>query len=87
MSPGADFSFAHDGLDLFTVGLRLHDDREVPLFRFFGDGEFTNEGIYPDWCYWRDYLFDLSGAQQKESRLFVDLLSKMIGVSVEPPRY
>jgi hypothetical protein len=86
-SLGADLSFAHNSLDVFTVGLRLRNDRELSLFRFFGTGEFTNEGdFYPDWMYWPDYVLDFSGTQQTDSRLFVDLLGKMIGVSVEPSR-
>jgi hypothetical protein len=85
-SPDSIFAFAHDAIDVFSTGLRLYDDREVGLFTFFGDGSFTNDGPFPDWCYWTDYAFDMTGCQSKESRLFVDLLSKMLGVTVEPPR-
>ncbi len=45
-----------------------------------------NDGPWPDWLYWNDYLFDLSGTQERESKAFVELLSKMIGVSVVPAR-
>ena len=46
----------------------------------------ADNGPLPDWLYWNEYTFDLSGSQDKESRMFVDLLSKMIGVTVVPPR-
>jgi hypothetical protein len=80
------WSYAHDSVDLFSVGLRLHGGDEVHLFYFYGDGTFTNDGPWPDWLYWEDYLFDMSGTQERESKAFVDLLSKMIGVPVVPAR-
>jgi len=86
LSPDGFFSLAHDSYDSFTVGLRLMDDSEVRLFTFHGDGTFVNTSTWPDWLFWDEYALDLSGSQQQESRLFVDLLSEMIGVSVVPPR-
>jgi hypothetical protein len=83
---GASLSWAHDSADLYSVGLRLHGGKELHLFYFYGDGTFRNDGPLPDWMYWDDYLFDLSGTQEKESRAFVELLCKMIGVSVVPAR-
>jgi hypothetical protein len=83
---GGSWSWAHDSVDLFSVGLRLHGGSELRLFYFYGDGTFSNDGPLPDWLYWDDYLFDLSGTQEKESRGFVELLCKMIGVSVVPAR-
>jgi hypothetical protein len=85
-APGASWTWAHDSVDLFSVGLRLHGGDELHLFYFYGDGTFTNDGPLPDWVYWDAYAFDLSGTQEKESRVFVDLLSKLIGVSVVPAR-
>ena len=81
----SSLSTAHNSSDLYNVGLRLHGRKEVHLFYFYGDGEFSNDGPLPDWFYWSDYVFDVAGTQQRESRWFVELLSKMIGVSVEPP--
>jgi hypothetical protein len=83
---GSSWSWDHDSVDLFSVGLRLQDDDELHLFYFYGDGTFRNDGPLPDWLYWDDFLFDLSGTQEKESKAFVELLSKMIGVSVVPAR-
>jgi len=80
------WSWAHDSVDLFSVGLRLHSGDERHLFHFYGDGTFENDGPWPDWLYWDDYLFDTSGTQQRESKAFVDLLSKMIRVPVIPGR-
>lgn len=81
-----DLAFAHDSFDWFTVGLRLTDDTELHLFNFIGDGTFSNNGPFPDWSYWDEFAFDLSGSQETESRVFVELLATMVGVSVVPPR-
>jgi hypothetical protein len=37
------------------------------------------------WLYWDEFLFDQSGTQEQESRAFVEMLSKMMGVSIIPP--
>jgi hypothetical protein len=73
--------------DNFTVQLKLHGGGDVHLFSFYGDGEFENVGPLPDWFYWEDYLFDLSGTQTQESRAYVELLSRMTGAPVEPLSY
>jgi hypothetical protein len=78
------FQTAHDSVDRFVVGLKPYGRDEVVLFNFVGDGTFTNEGPLPDWWYWKEYATDWSGTQQQESRLFVQLLSKLIGVSTAP---
>ena len=84
-SPGAYLSWAHDSLDVFTVGLRLHGEEEIGLFDFVGDGTFVNDGPWPDWMYWPDYAVDLSGTQERDSKALVDLLCKILGVRVQPP--
>lgn len=84
LSPESSFSSTHDGFDCFSVGLRLVDDAELTLFRFYGEGSFTNNGPFPDWMYWGERAGDLSGNQEYESRLFVDLLSTLVGVEVVP---
>jgi hypothetical protein len=80
--PGA---WAHQASDWFSVGLRLQSRKPVRLFSFSGEGAFTNDGPFPDWCYWDHLVLDFSGTQESESRVFAELLSKMIGVPVEPP--
>jgi hypothetical protein len=70
--------------DNFTVQLKLHGGGDVHLFSFYGEGAFENVGPLPDWFYWEDYLFDLSGTQTQESRAYVELLSRMTGAPVEP---
>jgi hypothetical protein len=83
-SLGARLSYTYKSMDVYVVGLRLYDDREIRVFHFFGEGVFANNGPFPDWWYWSEYVFDLTGTQQRESRRFVELLSRMIGVSVQP---
>jgi hypothetical protein len=56
----------------------------VHLFSFFGDGTFTKDSPLPDWCYWDDFLFDVSGTQEQESRAFAEVLSKMVKAPIEP---
>lgn len=86
-SLGAMFARAHNSFDTFSVGLRLCDDTDVHLFSFSGEGTFANHGPLPDWWYWEQYALDVAGSQEKESRMFVDLLAHMIDVTVVPPRY
>lgn len=86
MSAESAFAFAYDSWDWFTVGIRIADRHEIHLFNFVGDGSFTNNGPLPDWMYWDNYACDLSGSQDQESRVFVDLLATMIQVPVDPPR-
>jgi hypothetical protein len=83
LNPGTGWFWTHDSYDWFTVRLRLRNGKEMHLFHFYGDGTFSNDGPLPDWYYWDDYLFDLSGTQESESRLFVELLSKMTGAPVD----
>jgi hypothetical protein len=80
------FSPGSDGLDRFVVGLKPAGRDEVRLFNFVGEGTFTNQGDLPDWWYRYEYAWDWAGTQEGESRLYARLLSKMVGVSLEPSR-
>jgi hypothetical protein len=84
VSPFASWSWAHDSADLFRVGLKLDRLDTVHLFSFFGDGTFTNDGPLPNWFYWDDFLFDLSGGQEHESRAYAEVLSKMVKAPIQP---
>jgi hypothetical protein len=75
---------ARDPIDRFVVGLKLKWGEEVRLFCFVGDGTFRNDGIFPDWVYWKEIAFDLQGTQEQESRMFARVVGKMLGVSLEP---
>ena len=86
-SPNSWWSWSYDGFDIYSVGLSLHNGKDVHLFNFLGEGTFTNDGPLPDWMYWGDFAFDLVGTQGGESRAFTDLLSRAIGVSVAPPNW
>ena len=80
------FNLVRDSYDLFTVGLKLHDESDPyrHLFRFWGDGTFVNDGPTPNWWYWQEYLWDAEGTQESESRHFVDLLFRMTKTTIEP---
>jgi hypothetical protein len=74
------------GLDIYGARSTNLSKTLLHLFNFIGDGTFSNNGPFPNWLYWDEFAFDLSGSQEKESRVFVDLLSKMVGVKIVPPR-
>ena len=78
------YAWAHNSLDQFAVGLKLYNGDDVHLFSFVGGGTFGNDGPAPDWMYWQEFLFDVSGNQEGASRRYVDLLGKMIAVPVVP---
>jgi hypothetical protein len=84
--PGALLAWAHESVDLSSTGLRLHGGEEVPLFSFFGDATLRTESSAPDWYYWEDYLIDVRGTKERESRVFVGVLSRMIRVPIAPSR-
>ncbi len=87
VTPGGWLVSVRDTKELFRVGLRLQDGGEFDLFRFFGDGPFVNEGIWPNWMYWEDYLSDLTGSQENESPYLVELLCQMTGAKIDRPKY
>ena len=76
--------FSHDSEDLFRVGFWLRDGKEIILFRFFGQGEFVNNSIWPDWMMWGDILpgqivtRDMDSASER----LANLLGQMVGVPV-----
>ena len=72
----------HNSLDLFTIALRLYDGREVVLFRFFGDGEMENQGVFPDWFYVVDTTLEAVGAQESQCYLFAETVSAMTKASI-----
>ena len=74
------------GKECYSVGLRLLNDDEFHLFNFVGEGTFSNAGsLLPDWLYWEEFPFSLSGSQASESRAFVELLSNILDVPVIRP--
>lgn len=70
--------------EMYTVGLNLKNGEEVILCRFFGSGDYYNNTIMPDWCYWGDqYSADLAhGTQNESSHALLDVLSRLLGVPV-----
>ncbi len=71
-----------DSKDCFTVKLKLRNEEVVHLFRFYGAGTYINNSPFPEWFFWEEYHLDLSGTQELESKVFVDLLQKMLKVPV-----
>jgi hypothetical protein len=72
---------------LFCVGLRLVTGEEIVLFRFFGEGDFVNDSIFPDWMYSSDILIANAtrGAQETDSLRFAEIVAAMIGVPIASP--
>jgi len=73
--------FSHYDQDLFTVGVKLTDGKHVTLFRFFGEGSFTNVSVWPDWCYWEDNLIARTAQHNLElmSSQLADVLCHLTG--------
>lgn len=82
--PFASMFGTHDSVDRYVVGLRVYGREELRLFSFVGEGYVTNNGPLPDWWHWEEYAFDLSGSQARESKVFVQLLAQMMGVTILP---
>jgi len=74
--------------EMFTVALQLKNNTKVTLCRFFGSGDFVNNTVWPDWCYWGDqFLADAThGTQETSSHALVDVLSNLIQVPVVNPQ-
>ncbi len=74
--------FSHDAQDLFKVGLWLKDGNQVILFRFYGQGEFVNNSIWPDWMMWEDVLAGqvVQHGMDSDSLAVAELVATMIGV-------
>lgn len=65
---------ARNSLDCYTVAVELNNYHQVDLFWWYGEGEFQNESILPDWVYWKQFAFDTKGAQKRESLQFYEML-------------
>ena len=70
--------------ELFTVAIKLKTGETITLFRFFGEGDFVNNSLWPDWMYWEDAALAnyTRGNQERESLLFADVISRMVGVQI-----
>ncbi|MBI1335165.1 MAG: hypothetical protein JST12_16680 [Armatimonadetes bacterium] len=76
--------FSHTEEDLFRVGLWLRDGKEVILFRFYGQGDFVNNSIWPDWMKWDEIIPGeiVRHNMESESQVLAGALGHMIGVPV-----
>lgn len=73
--------------DCFTVSLELKTGEHLKLFRFYGQGGFVNDTVWPDWMYWEDILETrlTKGDQEDESLAYAEVLSQLIGVPLGNP--
>lgn len=71
--------------DMFTVRLRLKNGEEPILCRFYGQGSFINNTLWPDWMFWEDQMVAniTHGSQEDESLLYATAVSGLIGVEIE----
>lgn len=79
--------WAYQENDLFTVALKLKNGEIVVLFRFYGEGDFVNNSVFPDWFYWEDYLEAAitRGSQEGDSLGYADVVAALIGVPIGSP--
>jgi hypothetical protein len=75
---------SHDSEDLYRVGLWLTDGKEIILFRFFGQGEFINNSIFPDWMMLDEIIPGqvVTHRMGDDSLSIADVLSKLVGVPI-----
>lgn len=71
-------NYARNSLDCYTVSIELQNYRVIDLFWWYGEGEFLNESILPDWVFWQQYAFDTKGSQKRESLQFYEMLREEI---------
>lgn len=85
VDPSGGWAWSHQQDDLFLVGLRLQGGERLLLFRFYGSGDFVNDGPFPDWFYWEDILTAKVTMQntEGESRAFAGSIAAVVGVDVE----
>ncbi len=75
---------SHSSEDLYRVGLWLKDGKDLILFRFYGEGEFINNSVFPDWMMTGDFIpgqvvtHDMDSA----SLSIADVLSKIVCVPI-----
>lgn len=75
---------AYQQQDMFVVRVRLKNGEEPILCRFYGQGDFVNNSILPDWLYWEDQMASnlTRGSQEDESRAYATTVANLIGVDV-----
>lgn len=75
---------SHTEEDLYRVGLWLVDGKEIILFRFYGQGEFVNNSIFPDWMYLEEIIPGkvVTHDMEHHSISLADMLSTVIGVPI-----
>jgi hypothetical protein len=87
VDPTAEISWSHQQNDLFTVGIRLHTGEEIDFVRFYGQGDFSNDGPLPDWMYWEDVLEAkiTKGTQEGQALSYAEMLSHVVQVPIGSP--
>jgi hypothetical protein len=84
VDPSRGWTWSYQQNDVYSVGLKLRGGEQVLLFRFYGEGDFVNDGPWPDWFYWDDMIeAQISKTNQEgESRAFAEVISGFLGVPV-----
>jgi hypothetical protein len=75
---------SHSSEDLYRVGLWLKDGKSIILFRFYGEGEFINNSIFPDWMMMDEILPGeiVQHNMDAKSLTIADVLSQLVGVPI-----
>ena len=85
MNPPSFLPMTYQEADIFQVGFRMKNDREIKLFTFMGRGGFVNNSRLPDWLYWEDFAIARlsAGNQETESLAFANTIALLVGVGLE----
>jgi hypothetical protein len=86
-----DWSFSNLSLSgayrdrgVYTVELRLTTGERIVLFRFFSEGDFVNDGFFPDMFYWSDYVDAVitKGNQGTHAEAYAQLVAGLVRVAI-----
>ena len=84
LNPASFLGGAYDSIDRFVVGLKLVGaERTAPVLIHRRRGVYQSDGV-TGLVVWDEIIFDMAGPQERESRVFAVLLSKLLGVSIAP---
>jgi hypothetical protein len=78
--------YSNNSVEAYAVGLKLYGyaNPDVHLFRFIGEGRFSNNGPLPSWVYWYESLTDICGTHEEKAQMFVTALGWVLNKPIVP---
>ena len=84
VNPVSNIATTHQEQDLFIISVIQKNGKQTVLARFYGQGDFSNNWIFPDWIYWEEIGIArlTAGNQEDESRMYASTVATIIGVEI-----